>query len=258
MEENTIVVPAESTPAPVEPVVAETPAEPTPTEPVAPTEPAEPQETRAEKRIKQLVAKQREAERQAEYWRGVASQGKQAPTQTATGTTPAPTVDQFEAYDDYLVAKAKHEIKIEQAANDQQARISSASAAFTERINKAAEKEPEILEIVNDPTLPVSTVMSLVIKESEAAPEILKYLSEHREEAMKITRMTPGTAAREIGKIEYKLLNQPKPEIKKVSQAPEPIKPVESKGAQAIDIEKLSMDEYVKRRNQEQFGAKRR
>jgi hypothetical protein len=256
VEENTIAANAVPAPAPVE--TPAPPAEPTPTEPVAPIEPAEPQETRAEKRIKQLVAKQREAERQAEYWRGVASQGKQAPTQPAAGTPPAPTVDQFEAYDDFLVAKAKHEIRTEQAANEQKARISNASAAFAERINKAAEKEPEILEIVNDPTLPISEVMGFVIKESEAAPDILKYLSEHRDESLKLTRMTPASAAREIGKIEYKILNQPKTEIKKVSQAPEPIKPIEPKGPQSIELDKMPMEDFFKKRNQEQFGAKRR
>jgi hypothetical protein len=245
VEENTIVVPAESTPA--EPEVVAPATEEVPAETPEKVEP----ESRAEKRIKQLVAKQREAEREADYWRGKASQVevKAQPTQTQ-----APTVDQFESYDDFLVAKAKHEIKAEQAVQEQKKTVETFEAAFTNRINKVAETEPEIFEIINDRTLPISNPMAYVIKESESAPEIIKYLSRNREESFRISRMNPIAAAREIGKIEFKISNQPKPEpIKKVSQAPEPIKPVESKGTQSVDLDKLPMDEYVKRRNQEQY-----
>jgi hypothetical protein len=257
VEENTIVGQAESTPAVETPEVVAPATEEVTAETTEKMEP----ESRAEKRIKQLVAKQREAEREAEYWRGRAeSQVRPEPTQQST--TAAPEVYQFEQYDDYLVAKAKHEIRheirAEQEQRENKSKVETFEQTFNTRINKAAETEPEILEIVNDRTLPISNPMAMVIKESESAPEIIKYLSRNREESFKISRMNPIAAAREIGKIEYKISNQPKPEpIKKVSQAPEPIKPIESKGGQSVDLDKLPMDEYVKRRNQEQYGRRR-
>ena len=257
MEENTIAVPAESAPAPV-------PEAPVPEAPVETEVPAEQSEegkpeSRAEKRIKQLVAKQREAEREADYWRGKASQAEVPQAQPAPqGQTPAPTADQFEAYDDFLVAKAKYEIKAEQTAQEWKAKVDAYESNFTSRINKAAENEPDILEIVNDRTLPISQTMAVAIKESEVAPDILKYLSRNREESRKIAMMNPIAATRAIGSIEYRLSNLPKPEpVKKISQAPEPIKPVESKGSQSVDLDKLPMDEYVKRRNSEQYGKRR-
>ena len=259
MEENTTVVPAEPTPAPETPAPPEqapapsVPAEPTPAEPTEPTEP----ESRAEKRIKQLVAKVHAAERKAAYYEGVASQGTKAAPTVPPQTAPDP--DQFDSYDDFLVAKAKHEIKAEWAAAQETAKAQSAEQTFVERINKAAEKDPEIQEIVNDKTLPISNPMALAIKGSEFAPEVLKYLSRNRDVASGIYQMTPYAAAREIGKIEQKLASQPKPEPpRKVSQAPEPIKPVNPTGSPSVDLDKLPMDEYVKRRNQEQYGNKRR
>jgi hypothetical protein len=247
VEENTTVVNAEPTPA------TEAPKEPVaePTAPVTPEpEPQEPKESRASKRIGQLVAER-------EYLKGVISQIQKEPAPVITDIK-TPTVDQFESYDDFLVAKAKYEIRADQIANEQRTKLDAFNATFTERINRAAEKDPEILEIVNDRTLPISVAMSYVIKESDSAPELLKYLADHRDESFKLSRMTPGAAAREIGKIEYRLSNQPKPEIKKVSQAPEPIKPVEPKGPQSVELDKIAMDDFVKRRNQEQFGTKRR
>ena len=249
MNENTIVEQAESTPAPVtEEVKTEVPVEAA----EAP-EKVEP-ESRAEKRIQQLVAKRKEAERETEFWREQASKTVE---QVAKPSTTAPTIDQFEQYDDYLVAKAKYEFRAEQQQQDSKQRIEVFNETFQTRINQAAQKDPDILDIVNDRSLPISQPMAVVIKESEQAPDVLRYLSNNRDESRRIAQMNPIAAAREIGKIEYKLSNQPKTEIKKVSQAPEPIKPVESKGAQSVELDKLPMDEYVKRRNQEQYGKRR-
>ena len=69
-----------------------------------------------------------------------------------------------------------------------------------------------------------------------------------------INQMTVASAVREIGKIEAKLSTvapTPKPTIK-VTQAPEPIKPVkESVSAVALDYDKMSTEEYMKRRKEE-------
>jgi hypothetical protein len=253
VEENANVANAAPTPAPEANIVANVSANVVAPEPIADN--VVETESRAEKRINKLVAEREAAKREAEYWRGVSSQAKPAPAPTEIKP---PTVDQFENYDDFLVAKAKHAISLETAVNTQKANQEAFNARFNERINKAAEKDPDILEIVKDNSLPISIPMAFVIKESESAPEILKYLSEHRDESFKIARMNPAAAAREIGKIEYKLSNQPKPEIKKVSLAPEPITPLEAKGPQVVELDKVPMDEFVKRRNQEQGLVKRR
>ena len=119
----------------------------------------------------------------------------------------------------------------------------------------AAENDPELPEIENDATLPVSLPMALAIKESEAAPSILRYLSAHRDDAARISRMIPIAAVREIGKIEAAATSSPRPQTRTVSQAPAPVHPVGgTKGSVDMDDERLPIDEFVRRRNEAQYG----
>ena len=267
MPENILPVePAAPTPAPIdpgqEPEQAETPepapGEETPTPPES-TEKKEPEPSEAEKRIKKLVAQRNEKEREAAYWRGLAEgRVKMEPPPPAQETPPI--LEQFESYDDYLVSKAKYEFNQEQkqlTARRQQENVQRANLealkTHQERLQKAAEIDPEILDIANDASLPVSPLMAMTIMQSETGPEVLRYLHEHRTEAGKIATMSPILAMREMVKIESKMAEQPPPPVKKISQAPEPIKTVGSKGASSIDEEKLSTDEWIRRRNEAKF-----
>ena len=282
------------TPTPAEPVAPATtepvtPVEPSGQEPAPPVNPPEPGNgepsdkppepqgsepvSEAEKRIKQLVAKQREAEREAAYWRGV-SEGKyphpndepvkQGPNGQEVAPV-APDITQFTDYSDYevakdayLVEKAKYEFRQEQKAIAQARERQTIEGQFTERVQKVAETKPQILDIIKDQTLPINDITADLIRHSEAGPDVVLYLNENREEALKIAQMHPILAAREFGRIEAKLLT-PKTvtPTQKISQAPEPITPVGTRGAPSVDLDSISMKEFVERRNREQFGSKR-
>ncbi len=235
------------------------------------TKGAEPSE--AEKRIKQLVAKQRDAERIAAYWQGVAEGRTKPPDQEETKRLPngeevapvRPDVAQFadysdyeEARDAYLVEKAKYEYRQEQRAIAQAQERQTIEKGFTERIQKVAETRPEILDIIKDDTLPVSPLTADLIRHSDAGPDIVFYLNENREEALRIAQMHPILAAKEIGRIEAKLL-APKPvtPTPKISQAPDPITVGGTRGTPAVDLDNISTKEFMERRNREQFGTTR-
>jgi len=94
-----------------------------------------------------------------------------------------------------------------------------------QRLKEAADRYPDIEDVARDPTLPVSQAMGLVIMESEAGPDLLHWIDEHREEAAKIAALSPAKAAAELGKIELKLATKP---AVTVSKAPKPIVPVGS------------------------------
>ena len=129
---------------------------------------------------------------------------------------------------------------------------------YRARMAAAAGSDPELLEIENDTTLPVSLPMALAIKESEAAPQVLRYLSTHRDEALRISRMNPIAAAREIGRIEAGASNAPPQQPRTISQAPEPVRPVGgTKGSIETDDERVPIDEFVRRRNEAQYGRRR-
>lgn len=210
-------------------------------------------ESKAVKELKEQRKKRRDAEEQAEYWRNVAT-GKIKPPEPAPqqDTDARPVITDFETYDDYVAARVKWEIRKEQEQDRQRQNVEALQKAHVERMERYAIDDPEIFEIAQDKTLPVSTAMSMVIKESEYGPQLIRWLNDNREEAKKIWRMSTFAAAKALGKIEDGIIappNPPKP--KKVSQAPEPVSTVEPKGPQTIDEDKMSIEDWIKKRNQE-------
>jgi hypothetical protein len=172
-----------------------------------------------------------------------------------------PNSDDFELWSDfekakdrYIVALTKEEIRRENERRIVVQEQQKVTQTFRQRIDKAAEEDPTILDIVQDKTLPLHKAALPLVYESEVAPQLLQYLNKNREEAKKIHILfdtNPVLAAREITKIEAKIASAPKPEApKKVSLAPEPIKTVAgNNGGSTVDEDKLPMDEWVKRRN---------
>ncbi len=267
------------TPAPVVPAVetGSAPATETPVTPAveagsAPA--AEPGPPSAVDELRAQRKRRQEAEREAAYWRGVAEAGGKKPEVPAA--TPAdpyaappvrPPLEPFEgdiarfeeADRRWVINQAKYEMAQEfRTATQAEARRTAQQTAeqqFQARIATAAEEDPQILDILNDPTLPLSEAMAPTIKESEAAPQLLRWLSQNRKEAFRIAQLNPLAAARELGKIEAQLALVPKPEPpRQVSAAPEPIRIVSPVSSATIDEDNLSMAEYHRRETLRMLG----
>jgi hypothetical protein len=233
-----------------------------------------------EKRISQLVARQREAERreaerteEAAYWRAVA-EGRikpaapvQPPPQPPQSGEPVePLLDNFESAADfeaartkYIVARAGWDLRQEQQAQRAREYATDLDRKHNERMLAAITVDPTLDEVSKDPTLPISQVMSLAIKESDVGPALVRYLANNRAESERIARLHPLMAAREMGKIEGRIIAAkaaPAQPQRTVSQAPEPARPVGgTKGtAPTDDDDKLSVEEFVRRRNEAQYG----
>jgi hypothetical protein len=277
---STITPGVTGTPPTPEPTPGITPAEPvkTPGEPGTPAaepepivEPAGAKPHGAEDRIRGLVAKTKDIERERDYWHSIATEGKPAgetrtPAPSAMQPPEPPDINKFDDYQEYEAAKDKYLIDMTTFNVRQNIRLEAQRGmmqkiddTFNERLKKAAETEPEVLDYKQDTTLPVSPAMAIAIKESEKGPEIILYLGRNREESARIASMSPFAAAKEIGRIEAGFLKPSAPTPPKViSQAPEPITTVVSKGTATVDEEKLSMDDWVARRNKAQYAGKPR
>lgn len=274
-DDPTIVAPATEAvvadPAPAtEPVAPAVVADPAP----APETPApETPEAEPSKAVKELIAqrkKRQDAERDAAYWKGVAEgRGKQdaapAASETPSGPPVAPKLDQFETYeqyetakDKYLVGLAKHEVIAEYVQNEQRKAAATAEQAFQKRIADAAKDDPTLVDVLNDPTLPISIHMAPLLKESENAPKLVRWLDQHRDDARRIATLPPLQAAREMGILEARLSFAPSVEPpKKVSSAPEPVKPVATTSPSTVDEDNLPMAEYHKRRTAQLLTGRR-
>lgn len=238
----------------------------------------------AEARIRKLIAEREEAKRQAEYFRGL-SEGRGPKPEAAPVPDQMriedflPTEQEFNAvgltaeafekagrsYDDLLIAKSAFATRKAQAVMARQAdearvkeSVAKSQSTFMERINAAAETDPGILELMEDRTLPVSQAMAEVIRESEVGPKILRFISDNRAEGKRIAGLSPMAAARELGRIEAKIMSAPAPTPpKRVSQAPEPIKSLTPSGVTEIDLDKVPISDFMKKRNAQQYGAAR-
>ena len=159
---------------------------------------------------------------------------RQAETQVLRAA-PAASADQFETTEDYAQAlalqKAEELIAKREAAKQQ----SQVLESYHDLEEEARSKYDDFEQVAYNPKLPVTNVMAETIQSSEIGPELAYYLGSNPKEAERISRMTPLGQAKEIGKIEAKLVSAPP--VKKTTSAPAPISPVtaRSSGAPAFD-----------------------
>jgi hypothetical protein len=164
---------------------------------------------------------------------------------------PTASVDQFESPDAYAEAlayqKAEELIAKREAAKQQSAVLES----YQEREESAREKYDDFEQVAYNPKLPITNVMAEAIQSSDIGPDLAYYLGSNPKDAERISRMSPLSQAKEIGKIEAKLSSNPP--VKKTTSAPAPISPVtaRSSGAPAYDttdprsIKNMSASEWI-------------
>ena len=175
---------------------------------------------------KRLAREQRKWEREQAQ--------RQAETQVLKAA-PTATVDQFESPEAYAEAlayqKAEELIAKREAAKQQSAVLES----YQEREEVARDKYDDFQQVAYNPNLPITNVMAETIQSSDIGPELAYYLGSNPKEADRISRMTPLSQAKEIGRIEAKLAADPP--VKRTTSAPAPISPVtaRSSGAPAYD-----------------------
>ena len=159
---------------------------------------------------------------------------RQAETQVLRAA-PTASPDQFEsteAYADALAYQKAEELIAKREAAKQQSQVLE---SYHDLEEEARTKYDDFEQVAYNPKLPVTNVMAETIQSSEIGPELAYYLGSNPKEAERISRMTPLSQAKEIGKIEAKLVSAPP--VKKTTSAPAPISPVtaRSSGAPAFD-----------------------
>jgi hypothetical protein len=175
---------------------------------------------------KRLAREQRKWERE---------QSQRQSEQQTLRAAPTASVDQFESPEAYAEAlalqKAEELIAKREAAKQQSAVLES----YQEREETAREKYDDFEQVAYNPKLPITNVMAETIQSSDIGPELAYYLGSNPKEADRISRMTPLSQAKEIGRIEAKLAADPP--VRRTTSAPAPISPVtaRSSGVSAYD-----------------------
>jgi hypothetical protein len=123
--------------------------------------------------------------------------------------------------------------------------------AYKEREEVAFDKYDDFEQVVYNRSLPITTVMAETIQASDVGPDVAYYLGSNPREAERISRLLPYLQAKEIGRIEVQLTDNPP--VKRTTNAPPPIKPVTAKtvGAPARDttdprsVKDMSTSEWI-------------
>ena len=218
------------------------------------------------------------AETQAAYYRGLAERPA-APVAPSAPVKPdgppeppvQPTPSQFEDYDDfeaadtlfkqadrkYIVDLARYEARQEfsnQSHQQQRHQTETQVAqAFQGRLKEEAALDPDIITLATTfhlpgpNQLPLTGEMQDAIRESDVGPKLLRHFANNRAEVLRLAALSPATQLREIGKIEAAIINKPQPAVKRVTTAPEPIKPVGGGDSSNVDEDKMPMSEYLAR-----------
>ena len=164
---------------------------------------------------KRLAREQRKWERE---------QAQRQSEQQTLQSAPVSSPDQFESTEAYAEALALQKAQQLVAQRDAERQRSEVLESYHDREEEARNKYDDFEQVAYNPKLPITEVMAETIKFSDVGPELAYYLGSNPKEADRISRMSTLAQAKEIGKIEAKLADNPP--IKRTTSAPAPISPV--------------------------------
>lgn len=209
-----------------------------------------------QRRISELTAQLRQAQRELEAAR--------TKPETPQPEEAAPKRDQFDDYEAYLEAHtrwvARSEAQsIKQAADaEYQRRIADRERDAREgdwqaKVETFREEHPDWEAVALNPALPITAEMAETLRELDNGPEVAYHLGKNPELVDRLAGMSDRKAALELARLSERLVTQ----VKRASAAPKPIDPVRSTGQPNTNplSEKLSIEEWVKNRRKQVAGA---
>ena len=242
-DENQLSEVVAANPAP-EPEVTAAP-EPEVAAEAAATPEEKPAKTFTQEELDAMVGKRLARERRK--WEREQALKAPEPQAQTPATLPDRDIDP-DAYAEALAARKAEELLAKREAERQQREL---LMAYKEREEAAFDKYDDFEQVVYNKALPITNVMAETIQASEVGPDVAYYLGSNPREAERISRLSPYLQAKEIGKIEVKLTDNPP--VKRTTNAPPPIKPVTAKtvGAPARDttdprsVKDMSTSEWI-------------
>lgn len=161
-----------------------------------------------QKRIDEVTAQKYEAQRQAEYYKGLA-EGRTPQTQAEAPRDGPPQLEQFDTFEEFERANIRFELKQTLAEERQQERERAALSSFEERAAAVRASKPDFDSVALNPRLPVTPTMAQAIHESDLGPEVLYHLGSNPQEAARISALSIPRQAAELGRIEAALTKPP-------------------------------------------------
>lgn len=226
-----------------------------------------------QRRVDKLTQRITAREQELEYWKQQALTASGSKTDSKVETKPAdstegkPSPDTFESHAAYVEALTDWKVDQREKARDakeqktrietEQSNIHSSHQKRVEAFRSSHDDFDEKLENLSD--VPRSPAVEQVIINSDNGPALLYELAKNPAEAMRIAKLHPIAAALAMGKIEARIetksSDETKTESKKVTKAPDPLKPLSAGGKgsapKSIFDPTLSQAEYERLRTEQ-------
>lgn len=201
-----------------------------------------------------------DAEREAEALRVENEALRKQPEQVRE----KPKYEDFNSEEEYLDALTDWKVDQRLAKNEAERRekdleraqvnLEQIDADRARRINEAMEKGiekyPDFKRTVENVQIPTATLP--VLETLDNAADVAYHLGKNPNQAAKLSNMDPVRAGAELQRISSSLKSR------KITNAPDPIKPVSSKGGHVKSIDEMSMAEYNAYRKKQDEQAKTR
>jgi hypothetical protein len=136
--------------------------------------------------------------------------------------------DQFDSVEAYAAALALQKAEELVKQRDVKQQQSVLVEAYHDREEEARGRYNDFEQVAYNPNLPITAAMAETIQSSEVGPDMAYYLGVNPKEADRISKLAPFVQAKELGRLEAKLLAEPA--TKRVSSAPDPISPAKPRG----------------------------
>lgn len=238
-----------------------------PTETQAEESPAEHEEAPkpprgVQKRLDELTANWRAAERREEELRRVVAQLAQqqqpqvqpvAPPQPSVNAKP--TLEDFNSYEEFTealtdwkatqaVQSALQQREAAEAAARAQREQTERAQTWQQRASEASTKFADFHDVALNPSLPVSPAMAEVIQSVDNGPDVLYHLGKNPAEAARIAALPPAQAAFALGSLAAALTAPPAKATPK--PVPQPINPLAGgNAAPATDPDHMDPDQWL-------------
>jgi hypothetical protein len=212
-----------------------------------------------QKRIDEITKARREAERERDFWRSEAEKRVVAESQQYS-VGQKPTLEQFD-YDQeqYLEALADYKLQSKLAEKEAQSRTQQVNQHEFQEVQQFKQREYEVMSefpdyqqkvYAND--VPITDTMAKAIRIDENGARVAYFLATYKDIAYRVANLSPREQYLAIGDISEKINQATSASAAgKVSNAPNPVPSVSSRGATAKSPDKMSMDEWMKWRSKQ-------
>lgn len=162
-----------------------------------------------------------------------------------------PQIENYNDYAAYTKDVGRWAAREERLRSDHERSVRSAQDAAERKtqgvVSAGRDKYADFNEVALSDKVRVSDIMAQAMSESEAGPDVAYYLGKNRDEALRISQLSPMAQVLEIGRIESRI---GAPSGKRLTGAPAPVTTLGRGGSVSTpDPDKMSMKDWVAHRN---------